>query len=141
MKTFETIGNVGLSFGNTIISVESNLFHTFNYTDPVYNLIKRIEQYIPNFDGSRPPSFNYHVSNIRSRKTSSGCHLASYFSCKRHRTIRQVITPQVQYYNHPYNNKHKSTDKNPKNIPTSDWMFQPLNNLSCHDDTIPRAEN
>jgi hypothetical protein len=87
MKTFKTIGNIGLSFGNTIISVESNLFHTFNY--------------------------------IR----------------KHRRTIRQVITPQVQYYNHPYNNKHKSTDKNPKNIPTSDWTFQPLNDLSCHDDS------
>jgi hypothetical protein len=72
---------------------------------------------------------------MTSRKTSSGRHLASYFARKRRCTIRQVITPQVQYYNHPYNNKHKSTDKDRKNIPTSDWTFQPLNDLSCHDDS------
>jgi hypothetical protein len=134
MKTFETIGNISLSFGNTIISIESTVFHTFNYVDPIYNAIKQIEQFIPNFEGGRPPSFKNHASNVCLHKTSSGRHLASYFARKRRFKTRHVITPQAQYYyNHNFNNERIGTNKNLRYIPTPNWTFHPSNDQSYHD--------
>jgi hypothetical protein len=112
----ETVGNFGLSIAKTIVRVESIAFHTLDYVEPIYKILRYINNLIPTFDGGRPPSFRYLPSNIRHHKTSSGKHLSSYFARKR----RLRKTNVINNINH-----NDNTNVNPKPKPKS--KFRPSN--------------
>jgi hypothetical protein len=87
----ESIGSNGLSCAKRLVQCESMVFHHFNYTDPIYNAFTYVGSLLPTIDTGRPPSFKYSRSNVRSRKTSSGRHQASYFANKQLLRKRQII--------------------------------------------------
>jgi hypothetical protein len=83
MMLCESIGNAVILIGRQFIQCESILFRKYDYIYPVYKTIKYVEGLFPNYDGGHPPSFKYLPSNVRSRKTSSGRHVAFYFAQER----------------------------------------------------------
>jgi hypothetical protein len=80
----EIIGTIIISFGRMTIQGESFIFSKFNYIDPVYTTIQRIGSLLVNIkmDVNHPTS-QYHRSNVRTRKNSSGRHLCSFYAHKR----------------------------------------------------------
>jgi hypothetical protein len=96
-KFYEFIGNAIISFGSGIIHIESIACKYFNYVDPIYNGLKRIESIFSNSNiYSSGTTFNYQPANIRSCSTSTGKHLCSYFARKRRHRRRSVISGSNQ---------------------------------------------
>jgi hypothetical protein len=136
-KFCEFIGNVIISFGSGIIHCESIAVNHFNYIDPIYNGLKRIESIFSNSNiYSGGPKFNYHPSNIRSRRTSTGKHLCSYFARKRHHRQRSVISGSNQSKNDNSNDGYINNE--PQSLhPTETYenIFHPMDDPSCQDNT------
>jgi hypothetical protein len=143
VKICELIGNAVTTFGITIIQSESMVFNSIDYIAHIFNTIKHIESVIKyTFNISvTPPSFKYHSSNIRRRKSSTGKHLCSYYARKRRLRHQQVIIPGSTYYQSKNDNKsnnHTGTTKNPEfddhDSLYNEYTFHPSNDHSHYDD-------
>jgi hypothetical protein len=96
-KFIELIGDMIVSLGKEFIQYESTLFNHFNYSDPIYNGIKRIESMFGNANiDIGPPTFQTNQSNVHSNKKSTGKHLGSFFARKRRRRRPDNILSQVR---------------------------------------------
>jgi hypothetical protein len=136
-KFYEFIGNVIISFGSGIIRIESIVYIHFNYIDPIYNGLKRIESIVSNSNiYSGGPAFKYHPANVRSRHMSTCKHLCSYFARKRRNRRLYVISGSNQSKNDDH------TDGSSNNKPsilrpmeTYENLFHPMDDPSCQDNT------
>jgi hypothetical protein len=110
-KLLELIGNIIVSFTKIFTQCEATLFNHFNYIDPIYNGIKRIESMFgkANIDIG-PPTFQTNQSNTHSNKKSTGKHLGSFFARKRRRRRQHVISCSI-----PSKNDRSGTT--PKSVP------------------------
>jgi hypothetical protein len=109
---------------------------TSPYIDPVYTTIQRIGSLLGNIkmDVNHPTS-QYHRSNVRTRKTSSGKHLCSFYARKRRHRQRFVISgSNISKIDEP--------GATPKSVPpcshpvdTYSNYFCPINDPSCQDTT------
>jgi hypothetical protein len=134
----ESIGNNGLSLAKRLVQYESIIFHHFNYIDPVYNAITYIGSLFPTVDAGRPPSFAYSRSNVRSRKTSSGRHQASYFANKRLLRKRSIIihSPNIQVKcNGTTENRQRNSTSSSPDVTYDNYRFCPNDDPSCHNNT------
>ena len=128
-------GNYIISFGEKVIQIESILFNRFNYIDPIFNGIKRIESILSNIRiNVGPPTFHYTQPNIRRHKTSSGKHLCSYYARKRRNKRHHVIVPGSPYYKAKNDNNNPRHDPNHvQNYSDATHTFHPLNDVSHYD--------
>jgi hypothetical protein len=136
-KFYEFIGNAIISFGSGIIHIESIAYNYFNYVDPIYNGLKRIESIfsISNIY-SGGTTFNYQPANIRSRRTSTGKHLCSYFARKRRHRRQSIISGS----NQSKNDDHSDGSSNNKpstfrQMETYENLFHRMDDPSCQDST------
>jgi hypothetical protein len=131
------LGNIILLYVVKLVQFESTIFNHFNYIDPIFNGIKRIESLFNNTNiDIGPPSFHYCQPNIRRHKTSSGKHLCSYYARKRRLRQQQIIVPGLSYYK----SKNDSTKTRPAINSNQDdnyskyvHTFHPFNDISHYD--------
>jgi hypothetical protein len=139
------IGRIGISIGIHVINVESKVFNTFDYIQPIFNGIKYIESCMPQFANAPPSTLRYGHSNVPHRKASSGKHLASYYSRKRLRRKQQVISGSNKK-NDNHGGNHHNTRRNPNNICKANslpkdlhaydkYVFHPSNDPSYQDNS------
>ena len=97
-----------VSFGTMIVKTESIIFQNFNYIDPIFNCLQRIERLMSSAKINTSPSIGIRPSGISRRhnssnnKSSSGRHLAIFHARKRLATKSSIITyPYTNYMTHP----------------------------------------
>jgi hypothetical protein len=118
-KMCEYIGSIGIHVGFRIARIESLLFNKFDYIQPVYNLIKYAESFMPNMNHTAPSSLHYGRSNLPYRTISSGKHLASYFASKRLNRAKRIIIPKAEYYLRSKFSNKKVTNESRKSKPNT----------------------
>jgi hypothetical protein len=140
-KWYELIGNIIVFTGKAIIKCEATIFEHFNYIDPIYNIIERVESIFTYLDiNIGPPNIHHIPSNIQRRKTSTGRHLSSYYAQKRRNRRRQVISGSNQSKS-DNSNDDDNDNTNTKSPPYSHYVelysnnFHPIDNPSYQDNT------
>jgi hypothetical protein len=79
----EFTGACAMSAGYKLVQVESIVFSHIDYIAPCHKCIQYIKSLYKNIHiNIGPPSYYYTPLNIRTRKTSAGKHLGSYFARK-----------------------------------------------------------
>jgi hypothetical protein len=138
-KWYELIENVIVITGRTIIKCEAIIFECFNYINPIYNIIKQVESIFTNVNiDTGPPNIHHIHSIIRTRKTSTGKHLCSYYARKRRRRRKYVISgskPSKNDNSTPTTNNNGNIESPPSSHYTGMYsnVFYPIDDPSCED--------
>ena len=95
-----------VSFGTMVVKTESLIFQNFNYIDPIFNCLQRIERLVSSANINTSPSISIRPSGISKRhnssnnKSSSGRHSAIFHARRRLATKNSIITrPWADYRN------------------------------------------
>jgi hypothetical protein len=141
MSTFyDLVGGIGISAGIHIIHFESLIFNKFDYIQPIYNTIKYVESFIPQFSSQPPSSLRYGRSNVSNQKTSSGKHLASYYARQRMRHKQQVISVSHKKQDDNYIHHHGTNQNRKYALPKdpyvyNEYIFHPYDDPSYQNDS------
>ncbi|OEU10829.1 hypothetical protein FRACYDRAFT_246701 [Fragilariopsis cylindrus CCMP1102] len=148
----DAIGNAMITFGETIMEIESIVFNKLNYTTPFYNVFHKFEHMLSGFNifthpviGMRPKPIS-RKHNSKNNKTSSGSHLHVFFARKRRRKRHSiVISGSIPHLMNDTNRTKDRTDagsqsrsKNQTKRPhissvSSTSVIYPIDDPSCQD--------
>ena len=142
------IAKVIVSFGTMVVKTESLIFHNFNYIDPIFNCLQRIEQLVSSANINTSPSIGIRPSGISRRhnssnnKSSSGRHSAIFHARRRLATKNSIIT-RADYRNNQTQVRSNVRTRNRIRVktrisspsPTIPQSFYPIDDPSYQDIT------